>query len=121
MTVTVREAKDFKILKLKGSLIAGEPVSALRARIHELLAGDTRQLAVDLAGVDFLDSSGVGAIAAIGFTAREAGGTCRFFGASAGVMEILKKVNLHRAIPLFPNESAALAKPADAASSRLAA
>ncbi len=112
MAVSVRDAKNFKVVKVQGSLISGEPVNALRTCVQELLSGDVKELAIDLAGVDYLDSGGVGAIAAISFSAREAGGMCRFFGASAGVMDILKKVNLHRAIQLFPDESAALSKSA---------
>jgi anti-sigma B factor antagonist len=121
MAVSVREVKDFKVIKLEGKLIAGEAVSDLRTRIHELLADDAKQLAVDLAGVEYLDSSGIGAIAAINFSAQEAGGTCRFFGASPGVMAILKTVNLHRALQLFPDESTALAMSAEARPTRWAA
>ncbi len=110
MAVSVREVRRFKVVKIQGSLVTGEPVNALRTCIHELLAGEAKEFAIDLAGVDYLDSGGVGAIAAISFSAREAGGTCRFFGASPCVMDILRKVNLHRAIQLFPDESAALSK-----------
>ncbi len=121
MAVSVRDVKNFKIVKLQGSLITGEPVNELRTCIHDLLSGEKKELAIDLAGVDYLDSGGVGAIAAISFTAREAGGSCRFFGASPGVMDILKKVNLHRALQLFPDESTALSKSAAARPTRLAA
>ncbi len=108
MAISVRDVKNFKVIKLQGNLIAGEPVNELRASIHEFLTGEAKQLAIDLAGVTYLDSSGVGAIAAISFSAREAGGTCRFFGATPGLMDILRKVNLHRAIQLFPDEASAL-------------
>ncbi len=108
MAVSIRDVKNFKVIKLGGNLTAGEPVNELRTCIHELLIGDAKQLAIDLAGVTYLDSGGVGAIAAISFSAREVGGTCRFFGATPGLMEILKKVNLHRAIQLFPDEASAL-------------
>jgi len=110
MTITVHEVKNFKVIRLDGKLTAGEPVNALRARVQEELAGDTKQLAVDLTGVEYIDSVGVGAIAGINFSAREAGGTCRFFGASSAVLDILKRVNLHRAIQLFPDEAGALKK-----------
>ncbi len=121
MAVSVRDVKNFKVVKVQGSLISGEPVNALRTCIHDLLSGDSKEFAIDLAGVDYLDSGGVGAIAAINFSTREAGGTCRFFGASASVMDILKKVNLHRAIQLFPDESAALSKSAAARPTRFVA
>jgi anti-sigma B factor antagonist len=110
MTITVHEVKNFKVIRLDGKLIAGEPANALRARVHEELAGDKKQLAIDLTRVGFLDSTGIGAIAGISFAAREAGGICRFFAASPAVLDILTKVNLHRAIQLFPDESAALKK-----------
>lgn len=110
MAVGIREVKDFKVVRFEGKLVAGEPVNEWRACIRELLAGGTKQLALDLSGVEFLDSCGIGAIADTSFSTREAGGTCRFFGAQPRVLEILKMVNLHRAIQLFPDESAALKK-----------
>ena len=110
MTLSVHEVKNFKVIRLVGNLIAGDPVNTLRARAHEELAGDRKKLAIDLTGLGYLDSAGIGAIAAINFSARDSGGTCRFFGASSFVMDILKKVNMHRALELFPDESAALKK-----------
>lgn len=110
MTISVHEVKNFKVIRLDGKLTAGEPANALRARVQEELAGDKKQLAIDLTRVGFLDSAGIGAIAGISFSARDAGGMCRFFGASATVMDALTKVNLHRAIQLFPDESTALKK-----------
>lgn len=110
MTISVHEVKSFKVIRLEGKLTAGEPVNTLRARVQEVLTGDKKQLAIDLTRVGFLDSAGIGAIAGISFSARDAGGTCRFFGASAAIMDTLTKVNLHRALQLFPDESSALKK-----------
>jgi anti-anti-sigma factor len=110
MTITVQEVKNFKVIRLVGELVAGQPVDALHARVQEELAGDRKQLAVDLTGVGYLDSSGIGTIAGISFAARDAGGTCRFFGASPAVLDILSKLNLHRTLQLFPDEAAALKK-----------
>lgn len=110
MTLTEREVKKFKIIRLNGQLIAGEAVSAFRTRIRELLDGDTKHLAIDLAGLDYLDSAGIGAIAAISFAAEDVDAELRFFGASTPVMDILTKVNLHRALQLFPDESTAFKK-----------
>jgi len=110
MAVSVREVKNVKVVRLEGKLVAGEPVDKLCKCVRELLASGTKEFAVDLSGVEHLDSCGIGAIADISFSAQDVGATCRFFGASPAVLTILKRVNLHRAIQLFPDESAALTK-----------
>ncbi len=110
--------KKATVLKLAGNLIMGEPVHEFRTRIHELLKGHTEQLAIDLSRVEYIDSSGVAAITAATCAAQKAGATCRFFGASRGIMYILKMMNLDKTIELLPADSAALStssrpRPAD--------
>ncbi len=117
METSVRTVNNTPVLKLQGNLTMGAPVNQFRTRVHELLAGQAKLLAIDLSGVEFLDSSGVGGIAAVTFAVQRAGATCRFFGASRRIMDILKITNLHRVIEFFPDESSALAgsRPADLA------
>ncbi len=57
MAISIHEVKNFNVVKLEGHLITGESVIALRTRIHELLEGDAKNLAIDLADVEYLDSS----------------------------------------------------------------
>ncbi len=121
METTVRRVNSTAIIKLMGNLTMGTPVNKVRTCVHDLLAGQAKLLAIDLSGVEFLDSSGVGTLAAITFAVQKAGATCRFFGAPRRVMDILKIANLHRVIEFFPDESAALSASSGTARADMAA
>ncbi len=121
METSVHMVNNTPIIKLEGNLTMGAPVNKFRTCVHEVLAGQTKLLAIDLSRLEFLDSSGVGAIAAVTFAVQKAGVTCRFFGAPRRIMDILKLANLHRVIDFFPDESAALSAPSPASPADLAA
>ncbi len=108
MQIWVRTVESAKVLKVVGNLTMGEPMDEFLKRIHEQLEGHAKHLVIDLSGVEYLDSSGVGAIAAASVSAHKAGARCGFFGASHRVMVIMNLLNLAKAIELFPDESAAL-------------
>jgi anti-sigma B factor antagonist len=108
MIVSIRKVKNATVVELEGNLILGEPVDQFRAQIHELLGGGAKRLAINLAHVRYLDSSGVGAIAAAHTSTRKSGGKCNFFGVPRHVMAIFEMVGLVSAINLSPDEAAAL-------------
>ncbi len=121
METNVRTVNNATIIGLGGNLTMGMPVNKFRTCVHEALAGQAKLLAIDLSHLEFLDSSGVGAIAGVTFAVQKAGATCRFFGAPRRIMDILKLANLHRVIEFFPDEAAALSVPSPAPPADLAA
>ena len=69
---------------------------ALKARIDELIVAGTTRIVVDLRGVDFIDSSGLGALIGGLKAARQAGGDLRVAAAGTQVLAVLKLTNLDR-------------------------
>jgi anti-sigma B factor antagonist len=108
MAYLEHKVNDVIILKVEGRLIMGEPVQALRAQVKDLLDKGTMKLAVDLTGVTYIDSSGVGALTGVHVSAEKAGVECRFFGVQYRVMTILKVVHLDKVISFLPDETSAL-------------
>jgi anti-sigma B factor antagonist len=68
----------------------------LKARIDELVAGGQARLVVDLHAVDFIDSSGLGALVGGLKSARQQGGDLRIAAAGDQVRAVLKLTNLDR-------------------------
>jgi len=60
LTVNVREAPEVVILDLSGRITLGEPLAELRDSIREALAGDRKNVLLNLADVSHIDSSGLG-------------------------------------------------------------
>ncbi len=108
MSVSIRNVDNVVVIDLEGNLIMGEPADSLLAQVRKLLAGGTTRIAINLAGLKYLDSSGLGALAATHTSAEGAGALCRFFGAPRNIRSILEIIHLDEAISLLPNETDAL-------------
>lgn len=68
----------------------------VKARIDEAVTAGTPRIVVDLSGVDFIDSSGLGALIGGLKAARQAGGDLRIAAAGDQVLTVLKLTNLDR-------------------------
>ena len=109
MTISVRKAGKAVILDLKGPLKLGDAAQAFRDSVQELLKAGTKNLAINLAGVPEMDSSGIGALVRAFSSIKEAGGKCKFFAAPKRVKQTLKLVRLDTMLDLVEDEAAALA------------
>lgn len=77
----------------KFNLVAAPP---LKARIDDLVAAGKARVVVDLHAVDFIDSSGLGALIGGLKSARKQGGDLRIAAAGDQVRAVLKLTNLDR-------------------------
>jgi len=79
----------------------------LREELHELIEnGDTR-VVVDLSGVDFIDSSGLGALISGLKVARKAGGDLRIAAPNRQAITVLELTNLNRVLAVHPSAEGA--------------
>ncbi|MEO6533529.1 MAG: STAS domain-containing protein [Pseudolysinimonas sp.] len=97
---------DVAIIQPSGRL---NMVSAGRLRevIAEVVAGGRTRIAVDLAGVDFIDSSGLGALISGLKTARQAGGDLRIAAPTDQVKLVLQLTNMERVLTAFDSAETA--------------
>lgn len=79
----------------------------LRAQLHDLVAGGSTRIVVDLSGTEFIDSSGLGALVSGLKTARQAGGDLRIATPSQQVEAVLELTNLNRVLRSYPSADAA--------------
>lgn len=96
MEVTVSsERSGVAIMQLKGRL---DVLSSqqLRDAVAEQASQKQVRLVIDLAGLEFIDSSGLGALIGALKTARSAGGDLRIAAATAQARAALKMTNLDR-------------------------
>jgi anti-anti-sigma factor len=95
------------ILNPAGPLVREEPVQAFRNQIQVLLAEGTRSFAINLASVPYIDSYGLGGLAAAYKSIREAGGAVIFLAAQERVIRTLKRTHLDQVFELFEDEASA--------------
>jgi anti-sigma B factor antagonist len=110
VNINIRKAGPATILDLDGQLKLGEAEESLRNQIQHLVDSGTTHVAVNLSGVTYLDSSGIGALVRSFTTLKRAGGKCTFFAPSKQVLMLLKMVRLDTILDLAEDEATALAR-----------
>ena len=104
------EQDGFTIVKIDGSLTRANS-EELRDRLEALVASDTAGVALDFEAVDYMDSSALGACAAVSKRmSREGARPFVMFGANRTVDKMWKLIGLDTVIPLLPDASAAVAR-----------
>ena len=110
MNIGIRKAGHATILDLDGALKLGEAEEAFRSHIQQLMDSGSTRVAVNLAGVTELDSSGIGALVRSFTMLKRAGGKCTFFAPNKRVMMLLKMVRLDSILDLADDEASALTR-----------
>jgi anti-sigma B factor antagonist len=109
MQITVRTAQDVVILDLEGKLTAGLGDLALRQKIDELLAAQHKQIILNLSGVTFLDSAGVGELVASQRSVTAEGARLKLINPSERAHSTLYIARLLPAFEVHRDEAEALA------------
>lgn len=110
MNISTRVAGTTTILDLDGPLRLGDAEEHFRNRIEELVDAGSTHIAVNLAGVSDMDSSGIGALVRAYSTLKKSSGRCTFFAPNKRVRMLLKMVRLDTVLELVDDEAAALAR-----------
>ena len=97
MEMETRTEGDATVLICQGRLNM-VAASRLKSRVDEVIANGSPRIVVDLAGVEFIDSSGLGALVSGLKTARQAGGDLRLARAGEQVRTVLSLTNLDRVL-----------------------
>ncbi|TXN31126.1 STAS domain-containing protein [Lacisediminihabitans profunda] len=79
----------------------------LRELITSTVAGGRSRVVVDLTGVEFIDSSGLGALISGLKTARQAGGDLRIAAPNEQVSLVLRLTNMDRVLPVYASAETA--------------
>ncbi len=106
-SVTIRQSGPISLLDVSGRLTSFE-TGALRDSISRLLKDGRKNIVLNLSGLQYLDSSGIGELARIYVSVVKVSGQMKVVGLSPKVEEILKITQLYQVFPEFPNEEAAL-------------
>lgn len=101
------ESRDgYAVVALGGRLTAsGAP--ALRSAVAELIAAGEARVVIDMTDLQFVDSSGLGALVGGLKSARVAGGDLRIAAVSEAVRTVLHLTNLDRVLRDYPTPESA--------------
>jgi anti-sigma B factor antagonist len=106
---TTREADGVTVIDLEGRVTLGEGSATLRALIRESLAKGRLKFLINLAGVNYIDSSGLGELVS-GYRAVKArGGELKLMNLTKKVNDLLRVTKLYTVFDIHQDEAAAVA------------
>ena len=108
LDIQERRFGDVTVLVLTGQIVLDDGDLAIRERIHDLLEDGRQQIVLDLGGVDYIDSSGVGMIAGKLKTVRGHGGDLKLVHLNSRGLKIFRMMKLLMAFETFDDEAAAV-------------
>jgi anti-sigma B factor antagonist len=103
-----KEREGVTILDMKGRITVGPEATALREAVAAAVSDSIRQLVLNLAQVDFIDSTGLGAVVMSSTTMRKAGGTVKLLNLSRRNIELLVMTKLATVFETFTDETDAV-------------
>lgn len=107
--IKTRKEKDATVLTVSGRLILQDG-SKLHDEVKRLAEAGVRRLVIDLSGLQYLDSWGMGQMVASQTTLRAQGGKLRYAGIPEKIMAILSISSVPRILEFDPDVAASLAK-----------
>ena len=108
LDVKERQAGDVTILDLNGAVRIGEGSILLRDAIRDLAANGKTKLLLNLAGVNYVDSSGIGELIANYTTVSRQGGQLKLLNLTDRIQNLLVITKLLTVFDVYENESEAL-------------
>ena len=108
---------DVTILDLKGRLRVGGNAVALHRSIRSLVLEKKTQIILNLAGVTFIDSCGLGELVASQVSVENKGGEIKLIGLTDQLQELLRATRLLAVFDTYANEAEAIQSFADRDSS----
>jgi anti-sigma B factor antagonist len=107
-SIATREVGHVTIVDITGRIVLGDETDALRATIRELVREGKKKIVLNLAGVAYIDSSGVGELVSSFTTVRNAGGELKLLNLTQKVHDVLNVTKLYTVFDIKDDEFTAV-------------
>jgi anti-sigma B factor antagonist len=109
MKIEMRTIGDVRILDCSGKITLGEGTMAVRNTVLDILKDGGKKIIVNLADVNYIDSSGIGELVRTYITVSSGGGQLKLLSLTKKIQELLQITKLLTVFQVYDSESAALA------------
>jgi anti-sigma B factor antagonist len=106
-SVKARKCEGATVLELEGVLVYGK--ETLHQRVRQLIEQNESRIVLNLAGITYVDSSGLGEIVAAFSAAKKAGGSLKLASATPLLRDIIRITKTQKFLELYETEEEALA------------
>jgi anti-sigma B factor antagonist len=108
MQITERAVTDVMILDLKGKITLGEGDELLKDKVNSLVNQGQRKIVLNLAGVPYLDSAGLGEVVRAYTTVSRQGGSLKLLNLTKRITDLLSITELLTVFDTFDSEDEAV-------------
>ena len=104
LTLENRDVGQVTILDMRGRITLGDEIEDLRSAVRNPVAKGQKKIILNLAEVDYIDSSGVGELVGCFTTVRNAGGELKLLNLSKKVHDVLHVTKLYTVFDIREDE-----------------
>jgi anti-sigma B factor antagonist len=108
LDIREREHESIAVLDLEGRIAVGREAGSLREKVASLAAAGTKNIILNLAQVDYIDSTGLGALVMCATSLRKQGGALKLLDLNKRNLELLVLTKLATVFDLFTDEQDAI-------------
>jgi anti-sigma B factor antagonist len=103
---STREVGGVTIVDISGRIVLGEESAALRDEVLDLLSKGHKQILLNLADVDHIDSMGLGALVSAFASVRKQGGELKLLNLTDKAADLMQITKLYTVFDIMNDEAA---------------
>jgi anti-sigma B factor antagonist len=108
LNINERQAGDVTVLDMSGKITIGEGSVALRTAIRRLLEEGKKRILLNLSGISYIDSSGIGELVSSYTAINKEGGQLKLLNLTQKIQDLLTITKLLTVFDVYDNEAEAL-------------
>lgn len=108
LDISLREREGIALMDLKGRITAGEDASAFRDAVEKFAAQGDAKLILNMLHVDYVDSTGLGAMVMCSTRIKTSGGIAKLVNVNRRNIELLVMTKIDTMFEVFDDESDAV-------------
>ena len=106
--LTVRQVGDVSVVDAVGRITLGEGSSVFRDTLRDLVTKGNKKLLLNLGGITYIDSSGIGELVSGFTTVTNNGGRLKLLNLAKRVRDLLQITKLYTVFEVYEDETAAV-------------
>lgn len=108
LNISERQAGDVTVLDLGGKITIGEGSVSLRGAIRRLIEEGKKKILLNLRGVSYVDSSGIGELVSSYTTVNREGGQLKLLNLSPKIQDLMTITKLLTVFDVYEDEATGL-------------
>jgi anti-sigma B factor antagonist len=108
MQAASRQVGDISVVNVRGRITVGEGNVMLREIVTGLVGNGKKRIVLNLQGVEYVDSGGLGELVRTHSTLQKEGGQLKMANVNQRVQELLRVTSLHKVFDVYKDEASAV-------------